>query len=84
MVDAMVTLVTWLPLNLYLSIYYANEDYFVSTYTRRERFAFEAVLFGLMLTNCFTSPFVYYYFNLAFRVSQLQFFFKCNDRKALF
>ena len=67
-VDAIVTLVTTLPFNLYLSIVFANEESFFSTYSFREIFTMDVLLSGIMLTNCFTSPIVYYTFNNSFRV----------------
>ena len=69
MADAIVTLITWLPFNLHLSITSSIQEQMTQWYSERERFSMDIVLLCIMLSNCFTSPIVYYTFNVSFRVS---------------
>ena len=68
MIDAFLTLATWLPWNLYMVIADSLGSTFSSIYTEREIFSIGVVLTGVMLTNVFTTPIVYYIFNRNFRV----------------
>ena len=69
MVDAFLTLATWLPYNLYVTILENHIDEFLKKYTGRQIFAMDATLVGIMVSNAFTTPVVYFIFNQHFRVS---------------
>ena len=65
-IDASVTLVTWLPFNLLYSISGGVES--LENLTTRQIFILDSLLLGLMMTNVFSSPVIYIIFNRAFRV----------------
>ena len=67
-IDASVTLVTWLPFNLLYSISGGVES--LENLTIRQIFILDSLLLGLMMTNVFSSPVIYIIFNRAFRVRQ--------------
>ena len=69
MVDAFLTLATWLPYALYRTITLFLGDYFYDAYSWHTIFVFEEILFTLMMTNMFSTPIVYFVFNKSFRVS---------------
>ena len=68
-VDAFLTLVTWIPISLYASVVeiIQLDDYSFEQLQRLIKvYQFLKVL---MLTNAFTTPIVYFIFNKNFRVS---------------
>lgn len=67
-VNAFLTLSTWLPFNLYIAILENHIEEFWNKYTLRQLFTMDTVLIGVLLTNAFTTPIVYYIFNRHFRV----------------
>ena len=68
MADAIVTLITWLPYNLYIAITDSFYDPLMVKHSKRQIYTIDVCLLATMLSNCFTSPIVYYIFNLSFRV----------------
>ena len=69
--DAVLTVTTWLPFNLYLAISAGFGYSFLQMYTIRQVLTMEAILRGIMLTNLFSTPVVYFASNSNFRVSDL-------------
>ena len=69
-IDAFLTLTTWLPVHLYVSVIGFTGEQFYEAYTLKEILTTNAWLFGLMITNAFTTPIVYFIFNSNFRVSK--------------
>ena len=67
-VNAFLTLSTGLPFNLYIAILENHIEEFWNKYTLRQLFTMDTVLIGVLLTNAFTTPIVYYIFNRHFRV----------------
>ena len=70
MVDALLTLATWLPYTLYALIV-AHIDGFYDNYSPKTVVSLEQSLFLLMMTNMFSTPVVYFVFNRNFRVTLL-------------
>ena len=69
MVDAFLTLVTWLPKALYWPIIQHLGDSLYDTHSWHTILTVEEVLLAIMLTNMFSTPIVYFLFNRGFRVS---------------
>ena len=70
--DAIVTVVTWLPYCGYQIYEYGSDDGhrgIFQRYSLKQNFVPHAAFTGLLLTNCFTTPVIYYMFQSAFRVS---------------
>ena len=70
-IDAFLTLATWLPINIYITVIGSIGKPFYRAHTWKQIFTIDACLFGLMMTNGFTTPIVYFIFNSNFRVSKL-------------
>lgn len=74
-IDAMVTLLSWLPMTVYTaaSTYYILHTPITFTedqvHTIIRMYRFREVTVCILLTNCFTSPIIYFCFNKPFRVS---------------
>ena len=70
--DAIVTVVTWLPYCGYQIYEYGSDNGhrgIFQRYSLKQNFVPHAAFTGLLLTNCFTTPVIYYMFQSAFRVS---------------
>ena len=70
-VDAMVTLATWLPHNIYTAATEALGDDLYVIYTERHVWVMDTVFSALMATNAFSTPVIYFIFNKQFRVNTL-------------
>ena len=73
--DSLVTLVTWLPHTICVTVtthYFLNSTLTFShdqVYTIIQMYKIKDFTCCLLMTNCFTSPVIYFCFNKAFRVS---------------
>ena len=68
-IDALLTVATWLPYNLCLAVTASYGVEIYKMYTLRTLLTVDAVLKGVMFTNAFSTPVVYFIFNKHFRVS---------------
>lgn len=74
--DSVVTLVTWLPHTICVTVtthYFLNSTLTFShdqVYTIIQMYKIKDFTCCLLMTNCFTSPVIYFCFNKAFRVSR--------------
>ena len=70
-VDAILTLITWLPASIYLAVVHHIGASFFKAHTPIQLITITSCLIGLMMTNAFITPIVYFIFNSNFRVSTL-------------
>ena len=70
-IDGLLTVTTWLPYNLYLAITASYGLEFFTMYSIQTVLIVEAILKGIMFTNAFSAPVVFFIFNSHFRVNIL-------------
>ena len=70
-VDAFMTVLTWLPYYLFYSITLSFFSHIRASYSERQTFALDVFMFALIMTNAFSTPIVYFVFNRHFRVSSM-------------
>ena len=68
MVDAFLTVGTWLPSKIADNTSDEYQNALSNAYTERRVFVIAVGLVGLLLTNVFTTPIIYFIFNRQFRV----------------
>ena len=69
MIDTFLTLITWLPYHMYISIAGGIKPSIDNTTNLKEVYTIKLFLTTVSLTNCFSTPIVYFIFNGNFRVS---------------
>ena len=67
-VDSILTIIAWLPNKIFWCIFNSREDVY-KLFGDKDATISKAVLTGILLTNTFTTPLVYFSFNKNFRVS---------------
>ena len=72
-IDAFLTLITWLPYNVYEIIADGLGGDIFDSYTTEQLDVMSRTLVVIVITNMFSTPIVYFTFNRHFRVSGVKY-----------